>query len=369
MANHPPAHIGSSIDEIDTPALVIDLDAYERNLDRMASKLKVTSVRLRPHAKTHKCAVIAHHQIARGAVGVCCQKVSEAEALIEGGVRDVLVSNQVVGTHKLARLVALAKRATVAVCVDDAENVAALGTAAKNARVQLPVLVEIDVGAGRCGVAPGQPALALARQIAANPSLRFAGLQAYHGKAQHIYDLESRQAAIQASIDSTRATVELMRSEGLPCLIVTGAGTGTFAFETASGVYTELQAGSYIFMDADYRRVAGSPQEFEQALFVLTTIMSRPTPDRAVCDAGLKAHSVDTGLPVIHGRTYIEYVNASDEHGTLQVTGTNGLNLGNKLWLIPGHCDPTVNLYNHFVGVRRGRVESIWPIVARGAVW
>jgi 3-hydroxy-D-aspartate aldolase len=365
----PPARIGSPVHDIDTPALVIDLDAYEHNLDRMAAKLAGTPVRLRAHAKTHKCAVIALHQMSRGAIGICCQKVSEAEALIEGGVSDILISNQIVGTHKLTRLAALAKRATVAVCADQADNVTALSAAAQNAGVRLPVLVEIDIGAARCGVAPGEPALALARRIASCPSLHFAGVQAYHGGAQHIYDLESRRAAIAAAVELTRDTVELLRTHGLPCEVVTGAGTGTFAFEAASGVYTELQAGSYIFMDADYRRVAGFPQEFEHALFVLTTVMSRPTPDRAVCDAGLKAHSVDSGLPVVHGRDGIDFMIASDEHGTLRVSGSRDLSLGGQLWLIPGHCDPTVNLYDHYICVRRGRVEAIWPIVARGAVW
>ncbi len=369
VTDTPPATIGCSLDAIDTPALIIDLNAYERNLDRMAAQLVGRPVRLRAHAKTHKCAVIAHHQVARGAVGVCCQKVSEAEALIDGGVRDILVSNQIVGANKLARLAALAKRANVAVCADDADNVRDIAVAAQHANVQLPVLVEIDVGAGRCGIAPGRPALELAQCIAAEPSLRFAGIQAYHGKAQHVYDEASRRNAIDASIQLTRDTVQLLNQNGLICDVVTGAGTGTFAFEAVSGVYTELQAGSYIFMDADYRRVAGCPQEFEHALFVLTTVMSRPTPNRAVCDAGLKAHSIDSGLSIVHGRQDVEYVNASDEHGTLRLADGGQLRLGEKLLLIPGHCDPTVNLYDQYVCVRRNRVEAIWPIVARGAVW
>ncbi len=369
MTNAAPATIGCPLNAIDTPALLIDLDAYERNLDRMAAQLVGQPVRLRAHAKTHKCAVIAHHQMARGAVGVCCQKVSEAESLIDGGVGDVLVSNEIVGANKLARLAALAKRANVAVCADNAHNVRDIAVAAQNANVRLPVLVEIDVGAGRCGVAPGRPALELARCIAAQPSLLFAGIQAYHGKAQHIYDLLARREAIDASVNLTRDTVQLLNQQGLICDVVTGAGTGTFAFEAVSGVYTELQAGSYIFMDADYRRVVGCPQEFEHALFVLTTVMSRPTPDRAVCDAGLKAHSVDSGLPIVHGCSDVEYVNASDEHGTLRLAYGGQLRLGEKLLLIPGHCDPTVNLYDQFVCIRRDRVEAIWPIVARGAVW
>lgn len=365
----PPARVGDKVSEVDTPALLIDLDAYERNLDRMAKRLAGQSIKLRAHAKTHKSPIIARHQMARGAVGVCCQKVGEAEALVDGGVENVLVSNQVVGSTKLARLAALAKRAEVAVCVDDPENVRELAKAADMFGVRLPVLVEIDVGASRCGVLPGPPAVELAKQINSYKSLSFAGLQAYNGAAQHIYDARKRQQTIEASCVLTRLAVELMRSAGLKCDWITGAGTGTYEYEMASGIYTEIQAGSYIFMDLDYRRVKGASEQFEPALFVWTTIMSRPTPTRAVCDAGLKAHSVDSGLPQVLDRPDIEYVGASDEHGTLKLLEeTMGPRLGEKMRLIPGHCDPTVNLYDWYVCVRNGIVEALWPIAARGAV-
>ncbi|MBX7103337.1 MAG: DSD1 family PLP-dependent enzyme [Gemmataceae bacterium] len=369
MTTIPPARVGMSIDQIDTPALVIDLEAYERNLDRMAGKLHGSPVRLRAHAKTHKCAIIARHQMARGAVGVCCQKVAEAEALIHAGVNNVLVSNQIVSPQKIARLVALAKQATVAVCVDHPANVRDLGRAAASADVRLPVLVEVDIGAGRCGTAPGQPTVDLARAIAAEPSLRFAGIQAYHGKAQHIYALADRRAAIEASVMLTRQTVGHLKAAGFNSPTVTGAGTGTYELELASGIYNELQAGSYVFMDVDYAKVEGSPHEFEHALFVLCQVMSRPTPDRAVVDAGLKAHSVDSGLPRVHGRPDIEFVGASDEHGTLKLRDPAAAPaLGDLLRLIPGHCDPTVNLYDWYVCIRKNKVEALWPIIARGAI-
>jgi D-serine deaminase-like pyridoxal phosphate-dependent protein len=369
MTTAPPARVGMSMDEIDTPALVIDLDAYERNLDRMAGKLRSAPVRLRAHAKTHKCAVIARQQMRRGAVGVCCQKVGEAEALIHAGVDDVLVSNQIVSPQKIARLVALAKQATVAVCADHPANVRDLAHAAASANVCMPVLVEVDIGAGRCGTAPGQATIELARAIAHESSLRFAGIQAYHGKAQHIYALGDRRAAIEASAALTRQTVQQLKAAGLECQTVTGAGTGTFELELASGIYNELQAGSYIFMDVDYAKVEGSPHEFEHSLFVLCQVMSRPTPDRAVVDAGLKAHSVDSGLPRVHGRPDIEFVGASDEHGTLKLHNpAGGPALGELLRLVPGHCDPTVNLYDWYVATRNNRVEALWPIIARGAV-
>jgi D-serine deaminase-like pyridoxal phosphate-dependent protein len=364
-----PAAVGAPVDAIDTPALVVDLDAYERNLDRMARFVAGTPARLRPHAKTHKCPVVAHHQVARGAVGVCCQKVGEAEAMVHGGVRNVLVSNEIVGAPKLARLAALARLAEVAVCADDPGNVRDLDEAARAFGVRLPVLVEIDIGHHRCGVAPGAPAVALARAVAAARGLRFQGLQAYHGAAQHIADPEERRATMTAALDRVRETVEALRAAGLPCETVSGAGTGTFQFEAASGLYTEIQAGSYAFMDADYARVGGIPLGFEHSLFVLATVMSRAAPDRGAVDAGLKAFAVDSGMPVVRGRPEIEVVRASDEHGRLALRDPAApLRVGDRLWLIPGHCDPTINLYDWYVAVRAGRVEGLWPITARGAV-
>jgi len=368
----PHASIGIALDEVDTPALVLDLDALERNLQRMADAVKASGVRLRPHAKSHKCAQIARAQIAAGAVGVCCQKVSEAEALVAGGVADVLVTNEIVGPWKIARLARLVHEAKVAVLADDAGNVADLDAAARQEGVRLDVLVEVNVGADRCGIAPGGPALALVRRIAACPRLRFAGLHAYHGSAQHVRDPGERRAAIAAAAEKARLTKTLIENAGIACETVTGAGTGTFMLESASRVFNEIQPGSYVFMDADYNRNVweeGWPR-FEQGLFVLATVMSAPAPDRAVLDAGLKASSVDSGLPQVHERPGVEYVKASDEHGVLKIsTGTRAPKLGEKLLLVPGHCDPTVNLYDQFVCVRKGKVEALWEVTARGAVW
>ena len=331
----------------------------------MAESLRGYPVRLRAHAKTHKCPVIAHHQIMRGAVGVCCQTLGEAEAMVAGGVRNILITNQVVEPGKMARLAALAAQAEVLVCVDDEGNVRDLDLVAGGFGVRLPVLVEVDIGQNRCGVDPGEPALALARSVAGRPNLRFAGIQAYHGKAQHLYDLEERVEVVERAVALVRSTVELIRSEGLSCEVVTGGGTGSYPIEAASGVYNEVQAGSYIFMDADYKKVDGVASAFEASLFVLTTVLSRAG-GRAVCDAGLKASSIDSGLPLVKDRPEILYLSASDEHGTLR-PDDRPLLVGDRLFLIPGHCDPTVNLHDWFVGVRNGRVEAIWPIAARGA--
>ena len=287
-------------------------------------------MRLRPHAKTHKCPVIALKQIELGAVGVCVQKVGEAEAMVYGGVKDVYVPTRSSGRQKLRRLMGLAHMARIATCADDPSQVRALNEAAGEAGVTMPVHVEVNMGGNRCGVEAGEPALALARQIAASPHLSFAGLQAYHGSAQHLRTWEERQKAIASAVDKAARTRDLLAANGLPCDNITGAGTGTFEFETGSGVYTELQCGSYIFMDADYGRNLdpdGNPtRAFEPSLFVWATVMSRPTDDRAIVDAGLKALGMDSGPPTVWDEPAATYERASDEHGRLGVAGaTNRL--------------------------------------------
>lgn len=374
MLQPPPAIPGMREDEVDTPALLIDLDAFEYNLDRMAALLAPTGARLRAHAKTHKSPVIAALQIARGAVGNCVQKVGEAEVLAWGGVPDILVSNQVVGASKLARLCALARIAKVAVCVDDEAQVQAIEAAAEQANIRMTVLIEIDVGAARCGVNPGPDAVALAQRIAGSKHLIFGGLQAYHGSAQHKRTTEERRTLIGGAIDASRRTVEQLRQQGLECAIVGGAGTGTFEIESHSGIYNEIQAGSYVFMDADYARnldEAGTPVgTFRHSLFVLSTVMSAAQPGIAVLDAGHKAVAVDSGMPTVWQRPDIKYVSASDEHGKLTVgSETAPPKLGEKLRLVPGHCDPTVDRFDWYVGVRGGRVECLWPVAARGALY
>jgi D-serine deaminase-like pyridoxal phosphate-dependent protein len=371
MNTRPSVEPGTPLAALATPALVVDAAALERNLARMARFARESGIALRAHAKTHKCPAIGQQQIALGAVGLCCQTVREAEALVSGGIRDILVSNQVVGPGKIERLAALARRARIGVCVDAASNVADLSAAAAHHGTTLDVLVEINVGMDRCGVKPGTPALELARAIANAPGLHFAGLQAYQGRAQHMRTFDERHAAITRAIDLSRHTRDLILSCGLDCPSVTGAGTGTFAIEAASGVYTEIQAGSYVFMDADYARNrtrdGAAFADFEQSLFVLATVISHVRRDRAVVDAGLKAIGVDAGLPVVADLPGAQYTRASDEHGILNLTDCpQPLRLGDRLQLIPGNCDPTVNLYDNYVVVRDQRVEALWPIVARG---
>jgi D-serine deaminase-like pyridoxal phosphate-dependent protein len=230
----------------------------------------------------------------------------------------------------------------------------------------------VNVGANRCGVEPGEPAAALAGAIAQSKSLRFAGLQAYQGGAQHLRKVEERRAAIEQACAKVRKTTELLAQAGIPCEKVTGAGTGTYLFEATSGVYHELQAGSYIFMDVDYGKndwtESGIPR-FEHSLFVWATVMSKPSTAHAVVDAGLKASSVDSGMPRVWEVEGAEYLKASDEHGVLKLAPGARVALGDKLKLVPGHCDPTVNLYDNLVCIRGGKVEAIWPVSARGFGW
>ena len=365
------ARVGDPVAAVDTPALVIDLDAMERNLARMAQFARERGLRLRPHAKMHKCAAIAALQMRAGAVGVCVQKLGEAEALAEQGIADIFISNEIVDPAKLARVAALAQRITLAIAVDSALGIDGLAAAMRASGADIAVFVEIDVGQGRCGVAPAA-AGALAQQVLAH-GLRFAGLQAYHGKAQHLRSAAEREAAIHHAVTLARTAQATITGAGIACPLVTGAGTGSFAFEAASGVYGELQPGSYLFMDRDYALNDPTPNapSFEHALFVKSQVMSRGHA-HAVVDAGHKAHAIDSGLPAVWGRE-LDFANGGDEHGILRARRDAALPaLGETVWLVPGHCDPTVNLHDHYVALRgglaRGTVEAVWPIDARGCL-
>lgn len=362
-----PALPGAALHEIQTPALLIDLDAFDRNLEKMRAFVERSGIRLRAHAKTHKSADVARLQIEKGgACGICCQKVSEAEAMVRGGIKDILIANEVRDTMKLGRLARLATQARIIVCIDDPTAIADLSAAAVAAGAIIEVLVEIDCGAGRCGISPGEPARDLAVSVATAPGLRFSGIQAYHGPAQHIATEAERRDAIANAKALTRQTLDLITAAGLTCVIIGGAGTGTYPLEAASGVWNELQCGSYVFMDAHYRRALGpvANDGYEHALFVLTSVMSI-APGRAVTDAGLKAFAVDSGLPTVHGVDGVACEGLSDEHCRLDDPGGQ-LAINDRLRMIPGHCDPTCNLHDWYIGVRGETVEVIWPVTARG---
>jgi 3-hydroxy-D-aspartate aldolase len=366
-----PAVPGIPVSGVDTPALILELDVFERNLERIHKVVRGSGARVRPHAKTHKCVEIARRQLQQGAVGICCQKVSEAAVFVDAGVRDILITNEIVGASKLERLAQLARRARIGVCVDNAENVNQLSVAAEAANVVIDVLVEIDVGGGRCGVAPGADAVQLALAVKNARHLRFAGLHAYNGAAQHQRAVTERRAASQYAANQARLTRDALARQGIPCETITGGGTGTYTFDAASRVYNEIQPGSYVFMDVDYGRNDWQDlPRFESSLFVLTTVMSAPAGGRVVVDAGLKALSIDSGMPLVHEMSGLSYVRPSDEHGIVTVeAGFTAPAVGDKLRLVPGHCDPTVNLYDHIVAVRHDKVEAVWPVAARGAVW
>lgn len=363
MSTLPPARIGASLDEVETPGLVVDLDTLETNLATMARRVaQITpAVALFPHAKTHKTTEIAHLQMQHGAQGICCQTVAEAEGLARSGIPAVMLTNQIVSRGKARRLAEIARRTTLFVCVDDELHISVLGRAADANDATIEILVEIDVGGGRCGVTPGTRAADLAELTERTPGLHFAGLQAYHAVAQHLIARADRETAIAGAVAAVQLSTAELTERGLACGIVAGAGTGSFELELASGVYTHLQCGSYAVMDVSYEGIE-MDMDFAHALFLLTTVISSPGAGHAICDAGLKAFSVDSGLPVVHGRSDIEFVHASDEHGKLAIPDTT-LDVGTRLSLVPGHCDPTVGMHDWIVAARDGVVEALWPVL------
>ena len=371
-----PAAVGMDEADIQTPCLVIDLDALEHNIIKMGRFAKDMNVRHRVHGKMHKSVDVALLQEKLGnSCGVCCQKVSEAEAFARGGIKDVLVSNQVRQPAKIDRLARLPKLgARTICCVDDLDNVADLSQAAVKHGTTIECLVEIDCGAGRCGVTTTADVVSIAKAIDAAEGLKFAGLQAYQGAMQHMDKYEDRKAKIDIAIAMVREAVDGLKKAGLECDIVGGGGTGSYSFEGNSGVYNELQCGSYAFMDADYGRILDKhgkridQGEWKNSLFILTSVMSHAKADKAICDAGLKVQSVDSGLPFIFGRDDVEYVKCSDEHGVIS-DPDGALKVNDKLKLVPGHCDPTCNVHDWYVGVRNGKVECVWPVTARGLAY
>ncbi|MER2268669.1 3-hydroxy-D-aspartate aldolase BhcC [Methylobacterium oxalidis] len=371
-----PAMIGMREHEIQTPCLILDLDALERNIRKMGDYAKTHNMRHRAHGKMHKSVdVLKLQQKLGGAVGVCCQKVSEAEVFARAGIEDILVSNEVRDPAKIDRLARLPRYgARIIVCVDDPTNVAELSAAASKHGTVIECFVEIDCGAGRCGVRTASEVVAIAKAVSAAPGLKFTGIQAYQGAMQHLDRYEDRKLKVDAAVAQVKEAVEALSQEGLKPELVSGGGTGSYYFETNSGVYNELQCGSYAFMDADYGRILDNDGkridsgEFENALFILTSVMSHVKADKAICDAGLKVQSVDSGLPSVHGRDDVRYIKCSDEHGVIE-DPKGVLKVNEKVRLVPGHCDPTCNVHDWYVGVRNGVVEALWPVSARGKAY
>jgi len=371
-----PAKPGMDEADIQTPCLILDLDALERNITKMGDYAKAHDMRHRSHGKMHKSVDVQKLQEKLGGVvGVCCQKVSEADVFVRGGIKDVLVSNQVRDPAKIDRLARMATTgAKITVCVDDVTNVADLSAAAVKHGVTIHCFIEIDCGAGRCGVTTTPAVVEIAKAIRDADGLSFDGIQAYQGAMQHMDSFSDRKAKTQIAIDQVKDAVNALTEIDMKPNFVSGGGTGSYYFESNSGVFNELQCGSYAFMDADYGRILDEDGnridagEWENALFILTSVMSHAKADKAIVDAGLKAQSVDSGLPFIYGRDDVEYVKCSDEHGV--VADPKGvLNVNDKLKLVPGHCDPTCNVHDWYVGVRNGKVETVWPVSARGKAY
>ncbi|THJ35169.1 DSD1 family PLP-dependent enzyme [Lampropedia aestuarii] len=381
---------GLPVHELETPTLVVDLDAMERNIQRMVALAARHGVHWRAHAKMHKCAALAKQLIDAGSRGCCVQKISEAEAMAAGGIDDIFISNEIVSASKLARAAQLAialrqRGGQLAIAVDSLQGLQALASSVQQATSNLPdtgpmvdVLVELNVGQNRAGVATPQAVVVLAQAIAQQAGLRFAGLHAYHGGAQHIEEATARQQTMAAVYALVKQTIDALQGVGFSGFTVTGAGSGTCALEAASGLYSELQPGSFALMDAHYTRVestVGQPA-FEPALFVKTQVISRAA-GHAVVDAGHKSHAIDSGLPLVWNAGQpptLVFGNGGDEHGLIHAQpGAVLPELGQALWLVPGHCDPTINLHDAMVGVRggltQGVVERLLRIDARGAIW
>ncbi len=364
--------VGRTKDELPTPALVVDLDQLEGNITRLATHAKAAGIALRPHAKTHKCAAIARLQVAAGALGVCVATLREAEAMAEGGVGGILITSEMVGSVKIRRLLELARRQpdTMSV-VDDPGHAAELSSAARAAGLILNVLIDVDPGSRRTGVAAGEGAAQLARRIAGLPGLRLRGIHCYSGSSAHVTGFEQRRAHSEKAMSPAIATFRALRREGLPMEILSGGSTGTYNIDPAFGAMTELQAGSYVFMDVDYRRIGGARgpvyDDFAPSLAVIATVISRPGRNRATVDAGLKAFATDRKFgPEPKDLPGATFSWGGDEHGILDLTqASREPRLGERLEFIVPHCDPTVNLHDHIHALRGDRVEAVWP-VARG---
>ena len=310
-----------------------------------------------------------------GATGVCCQKVSEAEVFARGGITDILISNQIRDPAKIDRLARIPKLgARTLCCVDDVANVTDLSQAAMRHQTEIECLVEIDCGGNRCGVVEHHDILDIAQRIEEAPGLVFGGIQAYQGAMQHLADYEARKVAADAVLVQVKDAIAMLAAAGLPCSTVSGGGTGSYNFEGNSGIFNELQCGSYAFMDADYGRILDEhgehldQNEWHNALFILTSVISHSKTDMAVCDAGLKVQTLESGLPVVFGRDDVRYAKCSDEHGVIEDPG-DVLSINEKLWLVPSHCDPTCNLHDWYVGLRGESVETLWRVSARGKVY
>jgi 3-hydroxy-D-aspartate aldolase len=365
-------YVGLPVAEAPTPALLIDLDVFEKNLNRMAGYCRERKCAYRPHGKAHKSSLIGKQQLAMGAGGLCAGKLGEAEVFVAGGIHDVLITTEVVGRRKIARLMQVVKTAPeVKVVADNEANVAELSAAARSAGVRLGVLVDVNVGQNRTGVDTPEAAVAVARAISRSDGLRFAGVQAYGGTNMHIVGFENRRAASVRALERASEARSAIEKAGMRVEIMSVGGTGTYNIDAGYPGATEIQPGSYIFMDSHYRSIGGETSDvfddFGNSLSVLTTVISTPSKGRVVTDGGNKALSSDSGSPVPKDARGVVFQPGGDEHGILLLKDpARAFKVGDTVEFIPSHCDTTVNLHNVFWAVRNGRIEAVWPIEARG---
>ena len=352
------------LSRVDTPALLLDFDAVRSNIRTMAEFFQPLAAKLRPHFKTHKCTKIAKMQMEAGAVGATCAKVSEAEILIGAGIRDVLIANQIVGSLKVERLMSLVGRGVdLKVAVDDEENVRELSRATTARNITLGVLVEVDVGMSRCGLVPGPEMVKLCQFVDDSPSLVFRGLMGYEGHAVLTKDPEERKMQAAKAMEQLKHARDLVEEAGLEVEIVSAGGTGTYDIAGRAPGVTEVQAGSYVVMDATYLKIR---PEFKPGLSVLSTIVSRPRKDAAIADAGLKSITGEFGLPEVLLPAGVRVRRLAEEHAILELDPGVELKVGQRVALLPSHCCTTVNLHDEFVVVERAKEAIRWPIEARG---
>lgn len=357
--------VGHSVADLDTPCLVVDLDALDRNIGRLAEFFRSRRVNWRPHTKSYKCVEMAQRVLAAGAIGVTCAKLGEAETLGLAGIRDILITGPVVGATKLARLCDLRRIADPLVVIDHVDHVAMLADAANRAGVRLRALLEIDLGMNRCGVLPGAAAVELARHVAAQPSLELAGIMGWEGHLLTLADLDEKRAKLAAALQGLSDTRSALESAGLPCPIVSAGGTGSFQQMADLGVATEIEAGGAVFMDLFYRRRC-HVEGLEFALKLIATVVSRPAVNRAVIDAGRKATNPELHLPEVRDRDDLKVSWLSAEHGVLEVVAGPGPRIGERLELTPGYGDWTTCLHDRLYVAQAGRVVDVWELAARG---
>ena len=358
-------YIGMKIEEIETPALIIDFDRFNNNMKKMQEHVESKGCSLRPHFKTHKSPLIAHMQVEKGAVGITCAKLGEAEVLARSGIKSILIANQIVDTSKIKRLAGLSKYCEIIVAVDNLKNLDDLNDAAVAFNTTISILIELDIGMGRCGVRSEIEALQLASKIGDLSRLRLKGIMGYEGHCVFIKDGKERELKTNEALGKLVHLKDHLINSGFPIEIVSGGGTGTHKYFSSFIGVTELQAGSYIFMDDKYNSI--EDVDYENSLFLLSTVISKPQKGLAIIDAGMKSITMEFGLPMVISRQEMVLDKLSEEHGIIKIDlAHDDLNIGDKVFLMPSHGCTTINLHDKYFVSSKGLLTDIWEISGRG---